>query len=835
MSFLHNHVPPNIPPPKDQLLLHDGITMSAQSKRRFPEQPVRLVIALMGSLGTLISLCGFFDFPVDLKPLLLLTVLLTLAIRAIRIIAPKMGFAGILLSFAAIPVLLLRHREAAVVGAGVIYNIMRKKILWQVYFPDETAHTAEWSEGQCVQFVIMLVMIAIIALLEYSDVLIMHTQSSRSGFLIRFLVTFPFLECGLYFGLETYSFAVFMLIFFWIGTIAVSRHAPGRRLIESQGHSASLQYAFLNETEHRFTTHETGTAVLLAAGAVLCAATLFSARGYVRSDEMNRKRQELREAYRNITVRDVTGILQRLPGSMGINVISDELDLTQDSDLHFDGRTVLHVSVGNALIPSDYYMRGIIRSEYTGHGWGVPNALYRKNQNLFLDLTAENRMPQTLFHSDHITELQTTTDGKYPVVRCNISAVKHDGVNYVPYQGVFDVGTKYRFDTEVELDDTKEYSYFIMNNAEPDWPMFSGSTAPSGNPVVSRYEEFVTENYLSVPDNEAMNRMLDAFAPYMPSQELPLEARLDAIRDYIWDRAEYTMQPGPQPGGADFAEYFLSEGHKGFCAHYASAAVLLCRMCGIPARYCQGYILTQANFASGRGFENYEIDIPDDQAHAWAEIYVPGYGWIPYEFTESVVDMWHTVPENAQQAAQTTAPPQTVQVQTTTVSVTTPAQTSTSPNHEALPTLLTPEQKALILKIVCAVFISALLIAAYYLLHRWLIARRRSAMSDSDPNAAAHASYQFMEHLLAMQGILQRQYTYDEFAAEAERRCSLLPKGRIKAASAIVQEAAFSRDGISTEHAGQIAKTAEELAAAMYQNAKPLKKLWLRWGRHIVR
>lgn len=835
MNFFRNNAPPRIPPPKDQLLLHDGITMSVQTKYRFPEQLIRLLVTLMGSLGTLFCMYGFFDFPITLKPLVLLTVGLTVLIRVVRRFAPKLGFGGILLSFATIPLLLLRYREAAVVGAGVIYNIMRKKILWQVYFPDETAHAGDWSEAQCVQFVFVLVMIALVALLEYSDVLIMHTQSSRSGFLIRFLVTFPFLECGLYFGLETYSTAVFMLIFFWVGTLAVARHAPSKKLTASQGYSASLQYSFLNETEHRFTTHETGTAVLVLTGVLLCAATLFSTKGYVRSEEMNRKRQELRQAYREFTIRDVTGVLQRLPGSMGINVISDELDLTQNSDLHFDGRTVLHISVGNALHPSDYYMRGIIRSEYTGRGWGIPNALYRRNQKLFLDLTAENRMPQTLFHSDHINELQTTGDSKYPVVRCTVSAVKREHVNYAPYQSVFDVGTKYRFDTEVELDDTKEYGFFIMNNAEPDWPKFSSTSAPSSDPVVSRYEQFVQENYLSVPDNEAMKHMLEDFAPYMPAKELPLSDRLYAIRDYIWERADYTMTPGAQPADRDFAEYFLSEGHKGFCAHYASAAVLLCRMSGIPARYCQGYIMTQSNFATSKGYQSYEIDIPDDQAHAWAEIYVNGYGWVPFEFTESVVESWHTVPETVVTEPVTTPPPPVTSAPQFTTPLQTQMTTTTTQDQSELPAVLTPEQIARIKKIICVIFITALLVVAYYLLHRWLTARRKQAIYGSDPNAAAHASYQFMEHLLRMQGIEQKKRTYDEFAAEAERSCALLPKGKIKAASAIVQEAAFSRNGISKENAQKIAETSEQLAEAMYKNAKPLKKLWLRWGRHIVR
>ena len=41
--------------------------------------------------------------------------------------------------------------------------------------------------------------------------------------------------------------------------------------------------------------------------------------------------------------------------------------------------------------------------------------------------------------------------------------------------------------------------------------------------------------------------------------------------------------------------------------------------------------------------------------------------------------------------------------------------------------------------------------------------------------------------------------------------------------------------GIAEADAKTIRKTAEKLAAEMYRQAKPLRKLWLRWGRHIVK
>lgn len=75
--------------------------------------------------------------------------------------------------------------------------------------------------------------------------------------------------------------------------------------------------------------------------------------------------------------------------------------------------------------------------------------------------------------------------------------------------------------------------------------------------------------------------------------------------------------------GNDYVEYFLYENKQGVCTHFASAAVLLFRLYGIPARYVEGYLVR--DLESGNGAQA----IMDEAAHARAEIYVKGVGWIP--------------------------------------------------------------------------------------------------------------------------------------------------------------------------------------------------------------
>lgn len=78
------------------------------------------------------------------------------------------------------------------------------------------------------------------------------------------------------------------------------------------------------------------------------------------------------------------------------------------------------------------------------------------------------------------------------------------------------------------------------------------------------------------------------------------------------------------------AESFLFNTKRGVCFEYATAMVLLARAAGIPARYCEGYLMS----------ETYESDsfdanfvITPKTAHGFPELYIKGFGWIYFEPT----------------------------------------------------------------------------------------------------------------------------------------------------------------------------------------------------------
>lgn len=91
---------------------------------------------------------------------------------------------------------------------------------------------------------------------------------------------------------------------------------------------------------------------------------------------------------------------------------------------------------------------------------------------------------------------------------------------------------------------------------------------------------------------------------------------------------QYSNQPGDIPdtvtSPSEYLDYFILDKKEGFCSHYATAFVLLARAEGIPARYVQGYSVCS---------DKTHIDVTSDQAHAWPEAYIEGYGWLGFEPT----------------------------------------------------------------------------------------------------------------------------------------------------------------------------------------------------------
>lgn len=97
-----------------------------------------------------------------------------------------------------------------------------------------------------------------------------------------------------------------------------------------------------------------------------------------------------------------------------------------------------------------------------------------------------------------------------------------------------------------------------------------------------------------------------------------------AIEVWLNENCTYTLSPESVPNGADFVAHFL-ETREGYCVYYASAMAVMARCAGLPSRYVTGFAL-ERNPGITNGYEATE-----KTAHAWAEIYFRGIGWMEFD------------------------------------------------------------------------------------------------------------------------------------------------------------------------------------------------------------
>lgn len=135
---------------------------------------------------------------------------------------------------------------------------------------------------------------------------------------------------------------------------------------------------------------------------------------------------------------------------------------------------------------------------------------------------------------------------------------------------------------------------------------------------------WVLDRYLQLPSN--FSPRLRALAAEIAGDAPTRYDKAEAITRYLREHITYAERIPPPPPGQDVMEWFLFEHRQGFCNYYATAEVLLLRAIGVPARLATGY-------AQGETQENGRYIVRERHAHAWPEVYFPGWGWVEFEPT----------------------------------------------------------------------------------------------------------------------------------------------------------------------------------------------------------
>jgi transglutaminase-like putative cysteine protease len=138
------------------------------------------------------------------------------------------------------------------------------------------------------------------------------------------------------------------------------------------------------------------------------------------------------------------------------------------------------------------------------------------------------------------------------------------------------------------------------------------------------YPEWIAGAYLALPDS-LPERVGDLAEAITAGQPTPYDRAL-ALQNHLRTHA-YSLDLAAPPDDRDVVDYFLFETGEGYCDYFASAMVVMARSVGIPARLAVGYATGTYDEETGSYY------VTEADAHSWAEIYFPDYGWIPFEPT----------------------------------------------------------------------------------------------------------------------------------------------------------------------------------------------------------
>ena len=183
------------------------------------------------------------------------------------------------------------------------------------------------------------------------------------------------------------------------------------------------------------------------------------------------------------------------------------------------------------------------------------------------------------------------------------------------------------------MDDGKQD--ILAWKAEPE--MFTGEqyhvASALANPSIQQlrqagteYPEWITERYLQLPDDFSP-RIQELAAELTWSSVTPYD-KANAITYYLRNEIQYTNPLTETPtSNEDPLEWFLFDSKKGFCTYYATAEILMLRSVGVPARMAAGFSQGEYDNATNT------YTVRNLNAHAWPEVYFPGFGWVEFEPT----------------------------------------------------------------------------------------------------------------------------------------------------------------------------------------------------------
>lgn len=552
--------------------------------------------------------------------------------------------------------------------------------------------------NQAAVITIFFIFVAILLSLVLCSIILKNSLRFLFGIITLPIVALPFTVGKIPSFLPFCTYSVCVMALLGMGTTRTRRHIG----IPLKGKRGKNEVRFLEQNFRYVVGLKTGGHLAVLFLILL----LFS--GFMVTPDLYDKKLKLEDTRRKIqkemmefsledTIHNMTSI--RIDGVNFFKGLTATGGLSRGKlgrigEVNFNYRTALKVQVPDT--GKDIYLKGFVGSQYKGNYWDGLSCqdldAYKKIAKAWdnSDFTIAN---MTSYYLTLIKNLSVNSTYSYKTLEfmANDMTVEMKRADrdyiYTPYYTEYEADMVKDTDTpEYVLPAKRQNSYHLKfynclsdvlefdENREHDLLLYglgypSNYTKEEYDSLTDNlealekygiyektYRKFVYDVYTRLPE-KGLEQVIKDYGNtrYGELKEIwgsgALSVLTSMVREKLNQTAVYSLSPGTLPKDKDFIEYFLYENKTGYCSHFASAATMIFRTMGIPARYVEGYVVRQSDIAKGEEagsqiiFEEMggrkkkvqitvkSVNITDANAHAWVEIYVDGFGWAPVEVT----------------------------------------------------------------------------------------------------------------------------------------------------------------------------------------------------------
>ena len=536
------------------------------------------------------------------------------------------------------------------------------------------------------------------------------------------------------------------------------------------------------------------------------------------------------------------------------------------SRVTYSGEIILNINVSGKL-NFPLYLRGYIGSTYTGDSWEILSEekdfeMEYRLEGTGLSMHTIYNLPYYIMDEENkgIEEMRLGKVNSGNVIIENM--IETDSTYYIPYGAFISPDVVVIRDGEIinNVYGSKSYDVYQLEGIDNLSEYFNQNFEDGDTDYLTMerlYRSIAYDYYSHFDGNDKTEERLRSEMLWECEyngvtynlndgpENIGYEPYIQAVKNYLSDNYTYNLSPGKLGASEDFIEKFMDD-RKGYCTHFATIATEMFRIYGIPARYVEGYYVKPQPVDMLEYYKNQSItlNVQDDCAHAWTEIYIDGLGFIPVEATPGYTGMRYVYEEEtSSEPVSNNNPRPTVSPNETT---TTAPQQQTTPEKDITTTTDDKSEESegvnlfgfmknkYIVSILIVVIIVAVILgrkSRYDRKNDEIVRRKRTKealMWESQLEKMAGT----IRPVLKLPNDDTRQELSDriiKYIDESKGDNKKLNREEVENMFLVFDKAIYSEEGADSEELSRAASTASDILDVLYKNQSFMRRIYIKY------